>query len=370
MENMEIGAFDNFYSGKTVLVTGHTGFKGSWLSIWLKELGANVIGYGLDPYTMNDNFIVSGLEDKITDIRGDIRNIEKLSEVFNKYKPEIVFHLAAQPLVRLSYEKPVETYETNVMGTMNVLECIRHTDSVKVGIMITTDKCYDNKEQIWSYRENDPMGGYDPYSSSKGCCELLIASYRNSFLNPENFQKHGKAIASVRAGNVIGGGDWAKDRIVPDCIRALTNKKAIEIRNINAVRPWQHVLEPLGAYLMLAYKMYNNGTDYCSGWNIGPDANSVITVGEIVDTIIEFWGDGSYIDHTDKINNSKHEANLLALDCTKAKVYLGWEPLLDIRECLKLTVDWYKCADNKNEMYDVCKKQISQYSKMIIENWE
>ncbi|WP_304180859.1 CDP-glucose 4,6-dehydratase [Leptotrichia trevisanii] len=228
--------FNGVYKGKTVLVTGHTGFKGSWLSIWLKELGANVIGYALDPYTQKDNFVFSGLENKIVDIRGDIRDKKHLKEVFDKYKPEFVFHLAAQPLVRLSYDNPVETYETNVMGTINVLECIRETPEVKIGIMITTDKCYENKEQIWGYRETDPLGGYDPYSSSKGAVEIAIGSWRSSYFNPKDYDKHGKSIASVRAGNVIGGGDWSLDRVIPDCIRALEKGEPINIRNPKAIK--------------------------------------------------------------------------------------------------------------------------------------
>lgn len=220
-----IDIFDGFYKGKKVLVTGHTGFKGSWLSIWLEAMGAEVIGFSLDPYSERDNFVLSEISSKIIDIRGDIRDKNTLTEVFSKYRPEIVFHLAAQPLVRLSYDIPLETYEVNVMGTINVLEAIRVTDSVKVGVMITTDKCYENKEQIWGYRENEPMGGYDPYSSSKGAAEIAISSWRNSFFNPRNYNVHGKSIASARAGNVIGGGDWALDRIIPDCIRAIEAQK-------------------------------------------------------------------------------------------------------------------------------------------------
>lgn len=369
MENMGIKntkkIFNNMYEGKTVLVTGHTGFKGSWLSIWLKELGATVIGYGLDPYTNKDNFVVTGLKDKIVDIRGDIRNEEKLKQVFDMYKPEIVFHLAAQPLVKLSYEKPKETYETNVIGTLNVLECIRRSDSVKVGIMVTTDKCYENKEQIWAYRENDPMGGYDPYSSSKGCCELLISSYRNSFMNPNDYDKHGKAIASVRAGNVIGGGDWARDRIVPDCIRALMKNQDIEIRNPSAVRPWQHVLEPLSGYLLLASKMYEDGVNYCSGWNFGPEFKSVITVKNVVETILEIWGSESRISTLNETDF--HEANLLSLDITKSKKYLKWNPIWNIQECIKYTVNWYKNFLDNKEMYLLCKKQISIYENKLVE---
>ncbi|MGH4138609.1 CDP-glucose 4,6-dehydratase [Clostridium sp.] len=358
MESSRVDLFNNFFKDKTVLITGHTGFKGSWLSIWLEKLGAKVIGYGLDPYTQDDNFVVCGLKDRVIDIRGDIRDYKKLLRVFNKYKPAIVFHLAAQALVKKSYENPKQTYETNVMGTLNVLECIKSSAAVKVSIMITTDKCYKNIEQIWGYREDDPMGGYDPYSSSKGCAEILIDSYRNSFINPKDYSLHGKAIATARAGNVIGGGDWSKDRIIPDCIRALKGNKDIEIRNSKAVRPWQHVLEPLSGYLLLASKMYEDGVSYCSGWNFGPNIDSIISVGSIVDTIILEWGYGKGVDIS--LENAPHEANILKLDCTKAKTYLGWLPKLNVNEALKLTVDWYKYF-NEKDMYDLCINQIKCY---------
>lgn len=288
-----IDVFDSFYKGKRVLVTGHTGFKGSWLSIWLNELGAKVVGVSLDPISKYDNYVLSGIGEKIeADLRADIRNGVCLKKIFREYQPEIVFHLAAQPLVRLSYEIPVETYEINVMGTINVLEAIRATDSVKVGVMITSDKCYENKEQIWSYRENDPMGGYDPYSSSKAATELAISSWRRSFFHPIQYDNHGKSLASVRAGNVIGGGDWAKDRIIPDCIRALESGCDIEIRNPKAIRPWQHVLEPLGGYLLLAKKMWNEPTRYCGGWNFGPCAENITTVWNMAEEVIK---NGNYI---------------------------------------------------------------------------
>ncbi|MGH4120184.1 CDP-glucose 4,6-dehydratase [Clostridium sp.] len=364
MEKRGVDLFNGFYKNKRVLITGHTGFKGSWLSIWLNELGAKVVGYGLDLYTEKDNFIVTGLKEKIIDIRGDIRNRQYLQEVFTKYKPEIVFHLAAQALVRLSYEIPKETYDVNVMGTLNVLECIRNTDSVKIGIMITTDKCYENKEQIWPYRETDPMGGYDPYSSSKACSEILIASYRNSFFNTNNYDKHGTAIASVRAGNVIGGGDWSKDRIIPDCIRALEENKDIEIRNPKAVRPWQHVLEPLSGYLLLASKMYVDGVSYCSGWNFGPNIDSIVSVKTVADIIINKWGKGKWIDISNK--EAVHEANLLCLDCTKARVKLCWEPKLYIDEAIEYTVDWYKNYKDK-DVFDLCVNQIKSYCNKIVQ---
>lgn len=356
---MDIDIFDNFYRGKRVLVTGHTGFKGSWLSIWLHELGAEVIGVGLDPATNRDNFVVSDIGKKLKgDIRADIRDGERMKEIFAQYKPEIVFHLAAQPLVRLSYDIPVETYETNVMGTINILEAIRATDSVKVGVMITTDKCYENKEQIWGYRENEPMGGYDPYSSSKGAAEIAIASWRRSFFNPNDYHKHGKSIASVRAGNVIGGGDWALDRIIPDCIRALETGKPIDIRSPKAIRPWQHVLEPLGGYLLLAKKMWESPTKYCEGWNFGPRAESISTVWEVASKVVSHYGSGTLRDLSDP--NALHEAKLLMLDISKAKFRLGWEPRMDIDQTVALTIEWYKRYSNEDG-YALCVNQIYEY---------
>jgi CDP-glucose 4,6-dehydratase len=353
-----VDIFENFYKGKRVLVTGHTGFKGSWLSIWLHELGAEVIGIAKDPYTERDNYVLSGLKNKIIDLRGDITDGTLMKELFQKYQPEIVFHLAAQPLVRLSYEIPVETYQTNVMGTINILEAIRKTDSVKVGVMITTDKCYENKEQIWGYRENEPMGGYDPYSSSKGAAEIAIASWRRSFFNPKQYDKHGKSIASVRAGNVIGGGDWAKDRIIPDCIRALEANKIIEIRSPKAIRPWQHVLEPLSGYMLLAKKMWEEPTKYSEGWNFGPKAESIATVWDVASKVIDNYGKGKLNDLSDP--NALHEANLLMLDINKAKFNLAWEPRMEINQCISLTVDWYK-QYNDTDVYQLCIKQIHKY---------
>lgn len=354
----------SFFKNKTILVTGHTGFKGSWLCIWLLELGANVIGYGLDPYTPRDNFEVSKLKDKIVDIRGDIRDFNKLQAVFENYKPQIVFHLAAQSLVRLSYEIPKETYEINVIGTLNVLECIRKNNSVKVGIMVTSDKCYENREQIWGYREIDPLGGYDPYSSSKGAAELLIASYRNSFFNPDKFNVHGKSIASVRTGNVIGGGDWSKDRIIPDCIKALEQGKPIKVRNPMSTRPWQHVLDPINGYLSLAAHMLVDGKKYAGAWNFGPDSKSVIAVKDMVERIIKHWGHGKWIPSSDF--EPFYEAKLLSLDCTKAKTLLKWNPMLDIETGLKLTVEWYKNYSN-TDVYHLCKSQIN-YMKILAQN--
>ena len=350
--------FNNVYKNKTVLVTGHTGFKGSWLSIWLRELGANVIGYALDPYTEKDNFVLAKLENKIIDIRGDIRDKEHLEKVFEQYKPDFVFHLAAQPLVRLSYDQPVETYEVNVMGTINVMECIRKTPETRIGIMITTDKCYENKEQIWGYRENEAFGGYDPYSSSKGAAEIAISSWRNSFFNPKDYEKHKKSIASVRAGNVIGGGDWSLDRIIPDCIRALEKGEAIRIRNPKAIRPWEHVLEPLSGYLLLGQKIYEEPSKYCEGWNFGPSLDSIVPVWEIGEKIIKYYGSGELEDKSKK--DELHEAKLLALDITKARFNLGWKPRWDIDKAIEKTVEWYKKYSNE-DIYELCIKQIEVF---------
>lgn len=356
---MSVDIYNNFYKGKKVLVTGHTGFKGSWLSIWLHELGAEVIGVAQDSFTERDNYVLARLKNRIIDLRGDIRDGKLMKEIFQKYQPEIVFHLAAQPLVRLSYDIPVETYETNVMGTINILEAIRVTDSVKVGVMITTDKCYENKEQIWGYRENEPMGGYDPYSSSKGAAEIAIASWRRSFFNPQEYEKHDKSIASVRAGNVIGGGDWALDRIIPDCIKALEAGKPIEIRSPKAIRPWQHVLEPLSGYMLLAQKIWNEPTKYCEGWNFGPHAESISTVWDVATKVVENYGTGELRDLSD--SNAVHEAKLLMLDISKSKFQLGWEPRMNINETVALTVEWYK-KYLFEDVYSICLKQIERFT--------
>ena len=359
MKNI-LNNFNEIYRGKKVLITGHTGFKGSWLSIWLNELGAEVIGYSLDPYTEKDNFVLSKIGEKIIDLRGDIRDKKYLEEVFEKYKPEFVFHLAAQPLVRLSYEEPVKTYETNVIGTINIMECIRKTPETKIGIMITTDKCYDNKEQIWGYRETDPLGGYDPYSSSKGAAEIAINSWKNSYFNPKDYNKHKKSIASVRAGNVIGGGDWSKDRIIPDCIRALEKGEPIKIRNPKAIRPWEHVLEPLNGYLTLGQKMYENSDKYSEAWNFGPEMESIIPVWEIGEKLIKYFGKGNLKDVSNP--NEFHEAQLLALDITKARLRLNWKPVWNIEKTIEKTVEWYKMYKN-TDVYELCVRQIKEFVK-------
>ena len=350
---------NNFYKNKKVLVTGHTGFKGSWLSIWLLNLGANVIGYALDPYTSKDNFVVTDLSHKMIDIRGDIRDFEKFNSIVNEYNPEIIFHLAAQPIVRLSYDIPKETIETNVMGTTNVLETFRRSKTAKILIIITSDKSYENKEWIWGYRENDPVGGYDPYSASKGAAELIASAYIRSFFNPEEFKKHGKVVATVRAGNVIGGGDWAKDRIMTDCITALEEDRPIQVRNPQSIRPWQHVLEPLNGYLLLGSKMAEDPVKYSGAWNFGPDPESIIMVKEVVEKVIKYYGKGTWKDVSNP--NEVHEAKLLNLDTSKARFILGWKPKLNVDEAIKMTAEWYKKYKIDNA-YRICEEQIKVFT--------
>src|SRR5665648_108262 len=363
--DMNNNIFNNIYNGKRVLVTGHTGFKGSWLSLWLKELGAEVIGYSLDPPTKPSFFEAVDLKNKLIHIIGDVRNEKHLLSVFEKYQPEFVFHLAAQSLVRFSYKEPRLTYETNIMGTINVLEVVRKTKSVKVCIVITTDKCYENKEWVYGYREIDPMGGYDPYSSSKACAELVVSAYRNSFFNPEDYGKnHNVDLSTVRAGNVIGGGDWGKDRLIPDCVKTLSQNKIITTRNPHATRPWQYVLEPLSGYLLLGSKMYKDGKRYSSAWNFGPNDNDIITVEEIVKSVIQNWGSGNY-----KINTSRqhHEAGILKLNTSKTRKFLGWKPVYNIYETIKRTVNWYKCfyeGVEKEKLYKIIVNEIWDYIKM------
>lgn len=347
-----------FWKGKKVLVTGHTGFKGSWLSIWLQSMGADVIGYSLDNNTSKDNYVLASMSEKITDIRGDIRDKNRIESVVDEYKPEILFHLAAQPLVLTSYEKTLETYETNVMGTVNILEVIRKCNSIKEAILITTDKVYENKETIRGYVETDSLGGYDPYSASKACDEIIISSYRNSFFNIDKYNSHGKAIASVRAGNVIGGGDWSDNRIVPDCIRALEVGEPIVIRNKESVRPWQHVLEPLNGYLTLAEKMWKEPQKYSGAYNFGPKQDGIWSVWDVASELVNCYGMGEMkaIINPDK----PHEANLLTLDISKAEKILGWTPRLDTKTAIMWTAKWYK-EYKERDVYEICLEQILKY---------
>ncbi len=347
------------YRDRRVLVTGHTGFKGSWLALWLAELGARVAGFALDPRTERDNFVVCALEKEIRDFRGDVRDYQALSKVFDEFRPEFVFHLAAQAIVREGYAFPKETFDTNIGGTVNVLECFRLSDSAKVMVNITSDKCYENKEWAWGYRECDPMGGYDPYSASKGCSELVSAAYRKSFFNGQSPTPSTKILSTVRAGNVIGGGDWAKDRIVPDCIRALEAGVPIQVRNPAAIRPWQHVLEPLGAYLLLGAMMDQQGHAYGGPLNFGPERTSTIRVGELVSLVVEAWGSGSW--ESPPMDPQVHEATLLTLDINKARYDLGWSPCLNIRQAIEKTVEWYRCNNQGRDIRAVARQQILDY---------
>ena len=352
--------FNNVYKDKTVLVTGHTGFKGSWLSIWLTMLGAKVIGYALEPHSIKDNYHASCLKNHLyADIKGDIRDSEHLEKIIEKYKPEIIFHLAAQALVRTGYKNPKFTYETNVLGSLNILEAVRKFNFIRTVVMITSDKCYENIEQIWAYKETDRMGGYDPYSSSKGCAELLISSYRNSYFNPKNYSEHHVALASVRAGNVIGGGDWSENRLIPDCIRFIEEGKAIEIRNPNATRPWEHVLEPLSGYLRLGQKLMEEPEKYSEPFNFGSPLECNKTVMEVVEYLVQYYGKGDIVDVSG--SETLHENTLLNVDVTKAYKMLQWKAMLSLQESIEFTVDWYKEALKSSDMFDFCKKQIQTH---------
>ena len=348
-----------FWRGKRVLLTGHTGFKGSWLSLWLQSMGAQVVGFALAPPTKPSLFEVAGIEQGMTSIISDIRDLAHLRQVFAEHQPEIVIHMAAQPLVRYSYIEPVETYSTNVMGVVNLLEAVRSTPSVKAVVNVTTDKCYENREWAWGYRENEAMGGYDPYSSSKGCAELVTAAYRNSYFHPAKYHEHGVAIASARAGNVIGGGDWAEDRLIPDIMRAITEGRAVNIRNPQAIRPWQHVLEPLSGYLLLAQKLYEDGATYAEGWNFGPNDEDAKPVQWIVERLTQSWGEGAswLLDG----GEHPHEAHYLKLDCSKAKGQLNWHPRWHLDEALVKIVDWHQAWRDEKDMREMTLRQISAY---------
>lgn len=356
--------FQGAYAGKKVLVTGHTGFKGSWLSMWLKELGAEVIGYSLEPPSDPSNFEACALESRLIHIHGDVRDYEHLLSVFKEHEPEFVFHLAAQPLVRQSYQEPLVTYETNVMGTAHVLEAVRATETVHAVINVTSDKCYENREWVWGYRENDPVGGHDPYSSSKGCAELVTTAYLRSFFSSEEYGRtHTVGLASARAGNVIGGGDWGQDRLIPDCIRALSHGKEVVIRNPNAIRPWQHVLEPLYGYLLLGAKLREDGAKYCGAWNFGPMDSEIWSVEDMVKEIIRSWGEGNYRVES---HGNPHEAHWLKLDCSKAKVELAWRAVYSLEYAVEQTISWYRAYNQGRaceEMRQYAVGQIEAYAE-------
>lgn len=350
--------FNNIYKGKKVFLTGHTGFKGSWLALWLTKLGAEVCGYSLEPNTTPSMFTELDIQNKIKkSIIGDILDYDKLAKEIQDFQPEIIFHLAAQPLVRLSYSEPILTYKTNVIGSLNVLEAARNCSSVKAFVNVTTDKCYENKEINRGYREDEPMGGYDMYSSSKGCVEIMSSSFRRSFL------QNGYAMATARAGNVIGGGDWALDRLIPDCVRFINAGEKIEIRNPVAVRPWQHVLEPLSGYLLLGEKLLEHGLHFADGFNFGPYEDSVLKVAEVAQKVVENYGKGEVVVHK---RDNLHEANLLMLNIEKAEKVLGWTPTYTANQAIRETVDWYKhFYAEDTDMYKFTLNQINKYEENI-----
>lgn len=348
-----------FWRGKRVFLTGHTGFKGSWLALWLQSLGAQVTGYALPAPTHPSLFDIARVADGMDSVIADIRDLATLQQAMQSAQPEIVIHMAAQPLVRESYRNPVDTYATNVMGTVNLLEAVRHTPGVKAVVNITTDKCYENREWVWGYRENEPMGGYDPYSNSKGCAELVSAAYRSSFFNPKDYERHGVAVATVRAGNVIGGGDWAQDRLIPDILAAFEASTPVHIRNPHAIRPWQHVLEPLRGYLTLAERLFEQGAAYAEAWNFGPRDDDAKPVGWIVEQLASLWGAGSswQIDAGDH----PHEAHYLKLDISKARSLLDWHPALNLQQALELIIAWTQARLSGQDMRQQTLNQIQAY---------
>lgn len=352
---------ENFWSGKTVLITGHTGFKGSWLSIWLNHLGANVVGYSLPPENPS-NFDICRVDELVHSIEADINDIDRLKGCFETHQPEVVFHLAAQSLVRKSYSEPIETYQTNVIGTANVLEAIRSCPSVRSVIVVTSDKCYENKEWVWGYREDEPMGGHDPYSSSKGCAELVTASFRASFFNPDEYARHKVGVATVRAGNVIGGGDWASDRLIPDILKSHSQAKKLIIRNPSAIRPWQFVLEPLHGYMVLAERLYTDGPQFSQAWNFGPRDEDVLPVEDLVKKLSALLKDG--IDYDIESTGNPHEAMYLKLDCSKASTYLGWYPRTSINNALNFIAEWHTAFLTKKNMQDVSRAQIVAFQSL------
>ena len=349
----------SFWIGKKVFMTGHTGFKGSWLSLWLQEMGAIVKGYSLVAPTIPSLFEEANVADGMISEEGDIRDFLQLRESINNFKPEIVFHMAAQPLVRLSYDDPIETYSTNVMGTVYLLEAVKQVGGVKAIVNITSDKCYENREWVWGYREDEAMGGYDPYSNSKGCAELVASSYRQSFFNTDKYHIHGCALASVRAGNVIGGGDWAADRLIPDMLNAFSNAKSVEIRSPHAIRPWQHVLEPLSGYITVAEHLYEHGPKFAEGWNFGPREEDAQPVQWLVEKLVQYWGnDASWFLSE---GEHPHEAHYLKLDCSKAKMRLNWQPIWGLEETLGRIVDWQKAWMSGKDIKQHTILEIQQY---------
>lgn len=348
-----------FWQGKRVLITGHTGFKGSWLSLWLQTLGVDLVGYALEAPTQPSMFELAAVAEGMTSILGDIRDLTHLQQVTSDFKPQIVMHLAAQPLVRKSYQLPVETYSTNVMGTVHLLEAVRQVGGVRAVVCVTSDKCYHNRNWVWSYREDDPLGGYDPYSSSKACAELLTSAYRNSFFTPSESATPPTAIATARVGNVIGGGDWSEDRLVPDTLRCLMQDKPLYVRNPHATRPWQHVLEPLNGYLMLTERLYEEGQTFSEAWNFGFSEINPKPVVWMVEQLIALWGSDMAWE-LDK-NSHPHEESYLKVDCSKAHTKLGWKPKLDVKATLSWIVDWTKAFQAGVDMRQYTQEQIQNF---------
>jgi CDP-glucose 4,6-dehydratase len=351
-----------FWQNKRILITGHTGFKGSWLSLWLKKLGAEVTGYALKPPTTPSLFEICHVANGMNSIEGDVRDLDHLIGSIKECKPEIVIHMAAQALVQTSYKNPIETYTTNTIGTANVLEAVRRTEGIRVVVCITSDKCYENREWLWGYRENDLLGGKDPYSSSKGCAELIIAAYRHSYFPIDKYDNHGVALASTRAGNVIGGGDWANDRLIPDIMKSIYQNKSIIIRKPNATRPWQYVLEPLSGYLMLAEQLWYDGPQFAQSWNFGPNIEDIKPVSWIVDYIAKSWGNGAHW-KLDEVQHP-HEDTFLKLDCSKAKSMLHWSPILRLPDVLDWIVEWYRSYKNKTNIREITESQITKYQAL------
>jgi CDP-glucose 4,6-dehydratase len=349
------------WSGKRVLLTGHTGFKGGWLSLWLQKKGADLCGIALAPVAGASLFQDAAVERGMRSVIGDIRDTSLMKQIFSEHRPEIVFHLAAQPLVRSSYEDPLGTYSINVMGTAGVLEAARSAESVRAVVVVTTDKCYENREWEWPYRETDQLGGYDPYSNSKACAELVVSAYRNSFFHPAQYPRHGVAVASVRAGNVIGGGDWAADRLVPDIMRAFIDGRPVHIRNPRAIRPWQHVLEPLRGYIAVAESLLENGPANGEAWNFGPDQSDAQPVEWIVRELAQSWGNGAHWELD--AGQHPHEAQSLKLDWSKAQYRLGWQPVLRLKDALAMTAEWYKLKLNSEDMHMFTLAQIRSYEE-------
>lgn len=350
----------SFWRGKRVLVTGHTGFKGGWLSLWLQHMGAEVYGYALAPATEPNLFELAYIEDAMFSEIADVRDLGSLKEALSRTKPEIVFHLAAQPLVRASYRDPVDTYSTNIMGTVNLLEAVRMQPEIRAAVIVTTDKCYENREWEWGYREIDSLGGHDPYSSSKAAVELVTAAYRSSFFSGPETPGKATPLASARAGNVIGGGDWAEDRLIPDIVRSIQRGDEVQIRNPGAVRPWQHVLEPLFGYLLLAQRLYESGSGFAEAWNFGPDDTDARTVEWVVDRVASLFGkDMSW--NKDK-GNHPHETGYLRLDISKARQRLLWSPRWNLEKALESTVDWYRNWNAGADMREFTLRQINDYS--------